>query len=85
MQITGHEEPLIIGTSASINCTSDLDVTTIEWLDGMGTVVVMSSIDAILGLELDPVTSDLHNQVFTCRVTSPYGTQEQNITVEIAR
>lgn len=83
MQITGHEQPLIIGTAASINCTTDLDVTTIEWLNGTGTVIAMSSTGTALELEFDSVNSDLNNYEVTCRVTSPYGTQQQSVTLTV--
>ena len=50
----------------------DLDVIMTKWLDGVGTLL-LSSTSAVLDLVLDPVVSDLQGQLFTCRVTNPYG------------
>ena len=58
-------------------------MTTIEWLNGTGTVIVMSDTDTTLDLEFDPVTADLDSSEVTCRVTSPYGTQEQSVTIAV--
>ena len=73
----------MFGNSATLSCTSDLDVIATEWLDGMGTLL-LSGTSAVLDLVVDPVTSDLQGQLFTCRVTSPYGTQQQTVSVTVS-
>lgn len=83
LQITGNEQPLMFGSSATLSCTSDLDAIMIEWLDGMGTLL-LSSTSAVLDLVLDPVVSSLQGQLFTCRVTSLYGNQQQTVSVTVS-
>ena len=65
----------------SIVCSTDLDVMTIEWITDNTTVDNSSS--QSLTLLLDPVSADHHNTQYTCRVTSPYGTQEETINVTV--
>ena len=82
--------PLTVGDTMSIVCSTDLDVTTIEWItDGVSDIAtnnatVDNSSSQSLTLVLDPVSNDHHNIQYTCRVTTPYGVQEetQNITVQ---
>ena len=80
----------------SIVCSTDMDVTTIEWIgDGitvaMGkTILLMSGIrydftvfkssSQSLTLLLDPV-SVYHRNKYTCRVTTPSGVQEETVNV----
>ena len=74
--------PLTISDTVSIMCSTDLDVTTIEWIrDG---ITVANSSSQSLTLLLDPVSADHHNTQYTCRVSSLYGIQEEaiNITVQ---
>ena len=73
--------PLTISDTVSIMCSTDLDVTTIEWIRD-GTTVTTSSSQS-LTLLLDPVSADHHNTQYTCRVTSPYGTQEETIDITV--
>ena len=82
--------PLTISDTVSIVCSTDLDVTTIEWItDGVSDIAtnnatVDNSSSQSLTLVLDPVSNDHHNTQYTCRVTTPYGVLEetQNITVQ---
>ena len=66
---------------SSINCSTDLNVNTIEWLDSNGEVLASGN-ESPLTLNLT-VTSDLHNTEYTCRINSSIGTQEQSITLTV--
>jgi len=62
-------------------CSTDLDVTTIEWItDG---ITVVNSTSQSLTLLLDPVSVDHHNTQYTCRVSTPYGSQEKTINITV--
>ena len=83
----------------SVVCSTGLDVTTIEWItDGVtvamgNTVIFMSgtrydftvfmSSNQSLTLLLDPVSADYHNTQYTCRLTSPYGVQEETVNITV--
>ena len=81
VQIRSIRMPLTVGDTVSIVCSTGLDVTTIEWITDNTTVVTSSS--QSLTLLLDPVSADHHNTQYTCRVTSPYGTQEKTINITV--
>ena len=66
-----------LGESASISCSSDLDVVSIKWLHN--NIVVRYSSESELQLIFDSVNDTIHNEEFICRVTSSYGIQEQSI------
>ena len=62
-------------------CSTNLDVATIEWIRDNATVTNSSS--QSLTLLLDPVSADHHNTQYTCRVTSPYGVQEETVNITV--
>ena len=74
---------LQVGQSASLTCSSDLDVSSIEWLYS-GQVVARSMGEQELKLEFDPVNDTIHGREYTCRVTSPYGSQERSVITTVA-
>ena len=76
--------PLTVGDTVSISvCSTDLDVTIIEWTrDG---VTVSNSSSQSLTLVLDPVSNDHHDTQYTCRVTSPYGVQKETVNITVQR
>ena len=76
--------PLTVGDTVSISvCSTDLDVEMVEWIrDG---VTVSNSSSQSLALVLDPVSAGHHNTQYTCRVTSPYGVQEETVDITVQR
>ena len=82
LQITGASAPLTVGDTAAITCSSDLDVSSIEWV--YDDQVVLSSVgQQELELVFNPVNDTIHNKTYTCRVTSPYGVQEHKVTLTV--
>ena len=80
--------PLTVGDTVPIVCSTDLNVTTIEWItDGITTdsIIGDNSSNQSLTLLLDPVSADHHNIQYTCRVISPYGygTEEETINITV--
>ena len=67
-----------VGDNASLNCSTDLDVVSIEWLYNYQ-VISTSSADNALQLVFNPVNDSIHSREYTCRITSPYGVQEQTV------
>ena len=81
IQVSSIQTPLTVGDTVSIVCSTDLDVTTIEWIrDG---VSVGNSSSQSLTLVLNPVSSEYHNTQYTCRVKSPYGVQEETVNITV--
>ena len=70
---------LIVGRASTLTCSSDLDVTMTEWLYNGG--VVQSSTAPQTQLLFNPVNDTIHNRQYTCRVTSPYGVQQQTVII----
>ena len=70
---------LIVGRTSTLTCSSDLDVTMTEWLYNVG--VVQSSTGPQTQLLFNPVNDTIHNRLYTCQVTSPYGVQQQTIII----
>ena len=78
IRVTGHESALPIGAPAVLNCTTDLAVSTIEWLDTRGKVL-KSGTDPLLGLMVNPSES----LMYTCRIESDFGNQTLNVTLTV--
>lgn len=70
-----------VGQTASFSCSSDLDVNSVEWLHGHQ--VVLNTTNDHLDLSFSPVNDTIHNQNYICRVTSPYGIQEEIVQVVV--
>ena len=83
VQIPGDSPPFTVGSTATLSCVSDLDAIMIEWFDGSGTRVDMTTTGRTLDYVLDPVSDDLHQTTFICRVTRDNGVVEQSITLSL--
>ena len=79
LQISTSDIVFVVGETASISCATDLDVMLIEWLYNHN--VVASSTEQQLDLIFSPVNDSVHNRDYSCRVTSPYGIQEDSIRI----
>ena len=75
--------PLTVGDTVSVVCSTDLGVETIEWI--RDSVTVSNSSSQSLTLLLDPVSAGHHNTQYTCRVTGPYGVQEETVNITVQR
>ena len=72
-----------MGGIATVSCVSDSDATMIEWFDGSNTRVNMTTTGRRLDNVLDPVSDNLHETTFTCRVTRTTGVAEQSLTLTV--
>ena len=81
MAMQFHLDYITVGHNVSIMCSTDLDVMAIEWIKHGITVVKSNS--QSLTLPLNPVSADHHNTQYICRVTSPYGTQEETVNITV--
>ena len=77
--VTGNDAPLTVGLSATLGCSSDLDILSVEWQRDGETIDT-----AVMGaLTISLVTDSHHNTEYTCVVRSPYGSQEISATVAV--
>ena len=71
--VTGSAEYYSLNAPVAITCSSDLDVSTIRWLnttdDGQDDVLMSSDSAQLLGLPIDTVELQLNNTMYTCEVT----------------
>ena len=64
----------------TINCSTDLAVTTLEWVDN-DDQQLMNTTDSVAVLEIESITTEHHNLVYTCRAISPFGNQTKSVTI----
>lgn len=81
IQINGNESPLVLGSSAQITCSSDLDILIAEWL--FDDQVIVQAEGGQVNLVIPAVNDSLHNRLYICRITTPYGVQERNTTITV--
>lgn len=68
-----------VGEPGLLTCSSDLDVTSVEWLYN-GRVVAHTALPE-LQLMFAPVNDSVHGREYTCQVTSPYGIQQNSVSI----
>ena len=84
--MSGHEDPLIVGLSRRINCTTNLNVTRIEWLLlGLpNPVEERDDGEQELVMTVNPKNTDLDGAMFTCKVTITSGEKfEETVTFQV--
>ena len=81
IQIAGSEGPLVLGSRAQFTCSSDLNILLAEWLFEGQVVVEAEASQATL--IIPTVNDSLHNSLYVCRITTPYGIQERNMTITV--
>ena len=72
----------IAGEQDSLTCSSDHDVTRIEWDTG-NSVVVYTTTESSLTVDFDPVMDSMHGRNYTCKVYTSHGVQEHTYTLDI--
>ena len=83
VRITSPPQPYTgtVGDSVTITCESDYTDSSIEWLDNDMNVVAMTSSGQTLNYIIDPVSDNLHNSMFTCRIVG--GVRDPSITINV--
>ena len=69
-----------IGSSLTLNCTTDLAISVIEWVDNNGKVL-RNDTEQIL--ELTIIVLDDESLIYTCRTMSDFGTQSMTVMINI--
>ena len=70
---------LSIGSSATLSCSTDLNMQSVMWLyDG---VVVAESNENTVNLVFSPVTDAINGREYNCQANYSFGIQQKTITV----
>ena len=78
MRFSNHEI-IKIGSTVSIRCSSDLGVTSTEWLYNGQVIESAEGAEAVLVIE--SVSDVLHDREYTCRAISRFGNEERGIRI----
>ena len=79
--LSGLESPLTVGQSATITCTTNIEVSSIEWRDETSTVLNSATDQTVVEYTIPLVRDDLQGLQYTCRAVA--GTTIYTETVEI--
>ena len=67
ISISGVQDPLTVGQSATISCMTNIAVDSIEWRNQSSQLIISNATDLMeLQYTIDLVTDDLQEQQFTC-------------------
>ena len=82
MEIYGHEEPIVVGQTREIRCSTYLNATRMEWFRVGVTEPVERSHSHQVSLIFDATNISLNGTVLKCRVMDVHGGQhEESITL----
>ena len=84
IQTTEVEKDIPLDKTLFVNCTTDLALTIMSWLDSDGTILVNTS-EPHLTLMIDKITKTHHNTEYTCQVIGPFGNQTKSVTFLVAQ
>lgn len=79
--IEGNSFPWSVGSTATLSCSSDLDVVSIDWLHN-GEVVAHSTSEPAQ-LLFNPVNDSIHDREYSCMVNTFYGVLEEHTDVTV--
>ena len=80
-RLNAQSNNLIVGRSATFSCSSDLAPTRIRWYRGRS--LVSSTYGAQGTVTHSRISTDDEGEVYTCKITSSYGSQERNVTLHV--
>ena len=72
---------LEIGWQIELTCSSDLDITSVDWYQGFNRI--QRSYSSQSTLVRQSITTDDHGSVYRCFVRSPYAIQHKNIRLSV--
>ena len=81
MRISGYKAPLTIGQSATLTCSSDLNVNSVIWYYDGEVVGSYSGSQAVLDFDL--VDDSIHGRQYTCTVKTSQERLDQSITISV--
>ena len=79
----GHENPVIVGVSRDIVCSTQLNVTTIEWFLVGFNAPLENTTEQELTFTLEPEDTTLNGAMLTCKVTTARITFKETVTIRV--
>ena len=82
--MTRDPELFIVGQTASLACTTDLDdITVLQWLDASDMILATAEgpQQPTVLIDFDPVSDSIHNSLYTCRAVTSAGNQDQHVSI----
>ena len=80
---SGLDEPLVVGQPATITCTTNIAVSTIEWRNQSSDMLTSITDSMVLEYIIPLVTDDLHGQQFTCVAVAGATTYTEMVKIEV--
>ena len=81
--LSGLEQPLTVGQSATISCMTNVPVSSIEWRCQSSTVLASIADQTVLNYIIPPVRDDLQGQQLTCRAVAGTTVYTETVTLQV--
>ena len=85
--LSGLDPPLTVGQSATITCTTNIEVSSIEWRDQSSAVLsstMSGGAHTMLDYTIDLVSDDLQGQEYSCNAEAADGTvYNETVRIEV--
>lgn len=72
---------IALGSTVTVNCSSDFGVTAIEWR--YAGQVVSRNESSVGVLNIERVSETNHGRQYTCRAIALFGVQEHSVTLQL--
>ena len=83
MEITGYENPIIVGFGGKLVCSTQLQVTALHWfLDGID-IPVKTTTEQQLRFTLNPDDITLNGAIFICEVHTESNVYRRNASITV--
>ena len=84
LEVTGYENPIIVGLSGTLRCSTILNVTTIAWYKTGIDTALESSTSSTVDLVLTPNTAALDGTSYTCQAMTASGEKHtETVTIQV--
>ena len=81
--LSGLDDPLTVGQSATIRCMTNIQVTSIKWRNQSSDVLASTTDNMVLEYNISPVTDDLQGQQFTCVAVAGATTYIETVEIQV--
>ena len=81
MEVTGHENPIIVGLMGKLVCLTRLRVTSIQWFLVGLEFPLEATTEQELVFTIDPESTALNAAMFTCKITTELQIYEKTVSI----